>query len=141
MAKLTANRKNYEKAFRKHVYVYENWNNQSKESHRLLLCYCVECGLKYLIMYNNRLNKMEQANDELSKVLGSHDLKKLLKEVRRAGVYKFENFVTEYGESVRPSDYHQLCRYCILPKRECVDKLEQFNSTLEEIKDWLKEEI
>lgn len=38
MAKLTTNRKNYEKAFRKHAHAYENWNDPSKESQRLLLC-------------------------------------------------------------------------------------------------------
>lgn len=139
MAKLTTNRKNYEKAFRKHAHAYENWNDPSKESQRLLLCYCVECGLKYLIMKDNRIYEIKQANEELKKVLTSHNFKELLKAVRRAGIYHFNNFMTEYGETVIPSEYHQVCRYCILPKVN--NDLEEFNKTLEEIKDWIGEVI
>ena len=139
MAKLRADKRNYKKAFTVHANSYDNWNIGSPYSRRLLLCYCVECGLKYLIMKDNRIYEIKQANEELKKVLTSHNFKELLKAVRRAGIYHFNNFMTEYGETVIPSEYHQVCRYCILPKVK--NDLEEFNKTLEEIKDWIGEVI
>ena len=55
MAKLRANRRNYRKAFTTHANAYDNWNVGSDNSRRLLLCYCVECGLKCLIMINDSI--------------------------------------------------------------------------------------
>ena len=53
MAKLRADKRNYKKAFTVHANSYDNWNIGSPYSRRLLLCYCVECGLKCLIMEND----------------------------------------------------------------------------------------
>lgn len=56
MAKLRADRKNYKKAFTTHADAYDKWNIGSPYSQRLLLCYCVECGLKCLIMQDNNIH-------------------------------------------------------------------------------------
>ena len=85
MAKLRADRKNYKKAFTTHADAYDKWNIGSPYSQRLLLCYCVECGLKCLIMQDNNIHKISQADDETVKILGSHDFKVLLKKVNQAG--------------------------------------------------------
>ena len=55
MAKLRADKRNYKKAFTVHANSYDNWNIGSPYSRRLLLCYCVECGLKCLIMENDKI--------------------------------------------------------------------------------------
>ena len=141
MAKIRANYKNYKNAFRKHVYTYENIQIGSEISKKLLLCYCVECGLKCLIMQNNKITMISQANEELQKVLYSHDFKILLKAVRKAGIYKFQKFQTEYGDSVTSENYHQMCRYCIESKDMEMDNINTFDSNLQEIASWLKEVI
>lgn len=76
MAKLRADRRNYRKAFTTHANAYDNWNVGSDNSRRLLLCYCVECGLKCLIMINDRIFEVAQANEETKAVLGSHQFKR-----------------------------------------------------------------
>lgn len=139
MAKLRADRRNYKKAFTTHAHAYDNWNAGSDNSRRLLLCYCVECGLKCLIMLNDSIFELSQANEETKDALGSHDFRVLLKKVNQAGNYTLKQFITEFGETVIPSEYHQLCRYAIAPKD--MNDLDEFDHTLAEIKDWLKEVI
>ena len=107
MAKLRADKKNYKKAFTVHANSYDNWNIGSPYSRRLLLCYCVECGLKCLIMENDNIYTISQADDETAKILGSHDFRTLLKRVGQAGTYRFKSFPTEYGNTVGTADYHQ----------------------------------
>ena len=48
---LTAYRKDYRKGFQKHYSAYKRiaHNNDCYPTRMLLLCYCVECGLKYKI--------------------------------------------------------------------------------------------
>lgn len=141
MAALRADKKNYKKAFTTHANSYDKWNIGSDYSRRLLLCYCVECGLKCLIMQTDNINTVSQASDETLKVLHSHDFKALLNKVKQAGNYKFKQFPTEYGDSVGPSDYHQLCRYLIAPANQKITYLEEFDNTLIQIKEWLKEVV
>ena len=80
MAKLRADKKNYKKAFTIHANAYDNWNLGSDNSRRWILCYCVECGLKCLIMDNDNICTISQANEKTEKVLCTHDFRKLLKE-------------------------------------------------------------
>lgn len=128
-------------AFKKHAHSYDNWNSGSDYSQRLILCYCVECGLKCLIMKNEKIFTIAQANEEIVNVLGTHDFQKLLKQVNQVGTYKFSNFSTEYDQMVSPSDYHQVCRYCVNPKDGKIEYLTKFDNTLNDIKEWLKEVI
>lgn len=141
MAQLRADRKNYKKAFTTHAHSFDNWNIGSINSRRLILCYCVECGLKCLIMKNDKIYKVSQANPDTEKVLKTHDFRVLLKKVGQAGRYTFRQFPTEYNETVRPEEYHQICRYAIAPAPQKEEYLEEFEKTLSEIKEWLKEEI
>lgn len=120
---------------------YDNWNIGSPYSRRLLLCYCVECGLKCLIMENDNIYTISQADDETAKILGSHDFRTLLKRVGQAGTYRFKSFPTEYGNTVGTADYHQLCRYLIAPAEQNITYLQEFDHTLAEIKEWLKEVV
>ena len=120
MAKLRADKKNYKKAFTIHANAYDNWNLGSDNSRRLILCYCVECGLKCLIMDNDNICTISQANEKTEEVLCTQ-------------------FVTEYGNTVCPSEYHQLCRYNIAPKD--IEDVIKFENVLNEIKNWLKEVV
>ena len=139
MSRIQADRKNFKGAYKKHFYSYERLRDGSDITKRLILCYCVECGLKYLIMENRKIANISQADEEISKVLGSHDFKALLKEVKRAGIYQFKNFQTEHGDTVNAENYHQLCRYCINAKDiKCIN---EYEITLNKIAEWLKEVI
>ena len=90
-------------------------------------------------MINDSIFELAQANEETKATLGSHDFKVLLKKVNQAGNYILNQFVTEYNETVIPSEYHQLCRYAIAPRN--MNDLNEFDHTLTEIKEWLKEVI
>ena len=48
---LRADQRDYKNAFKKHYHAYSNWQGTgSNLSRRLILAYCVECGLKYEVM-------------------------------------------------------------------------------------------
>ena len=141
VGKLRADKKNYKKAFTTHLEACKNWNEGCRNSKRVLMCYCVECGLKYLIMDDNKICRVSQANEEIQKSLGSHDFKILLKEVKKAGVYRFKSFRTEFNDTVVADNYHQLCRYCIGVKDEDRQMVEEFDKELNKIAGWLSEVI
>ena len=141
MAKIRADQKNYKKAFEKHLNSYLNGENVSDPSKRLLLAYCVECGLKYRIMEKNRIQRVSQANIELSEVLGTHDMKRMLTELGMAGTYRFKNFTTEYGDNITTENYHQMCRYAIEPKEESFGKVKEFELVLRDIAERLSQEV
>lgn len=42
---------------------------------------------------------------------------------------------------VGTADYHQLCRYLIAPAEQNITYLQEFDHTLAEIKEWLKEVV
>lgn len=139
--KLRADQRNYKKAFQRHSDSYEKYTKASKSSRYLLLCYCVECGLKCLVMKSNRLYKVENANEEIQKILGTHDIRALLNEVKQAGKYSFFHINTEYGDVVSIAQYHQMCRYGINSEEKDREKEKENIKTLENIMNWLKEEI
>lgn len=139
MARIQANKKNFKGAFKKHAYTYEKIQDGSDITKRLILCYCVECGLKYLIMDENRIFRITQADEELSGILGSHDFRILLKAIKKAGIYQFEDFQTEYGDIVNAGNYHQLCRYCVDARN--IRDIRAYDLTLSKIAGWLKEVI
>lgn len=141
MAKIRADLKNYKRAFKKHLHSYSNWNTGSDITRRMVLCYCIECGLKCLVMQNNRISRISQANDEIEKVLGSHDFRVLLKAVNQVSNFKFKTFKSEYGDTVTPNEFHQICRYCIETRNGEITYINEFEETLQEVKEWLLEVI
>lgn len=141
MAKLRADQKNFKQAFKKHIHACDNWQCGSDNSKRVILCYCVECGLKYLVMEENKIYRVSQAQEEIADILGSHDFRKLLKAVRKSGTYRFEDFQTEFGQTVTAENYHQVCRYCIEENNKQTVHMEKYDDTLNKIADWLKEVI
>lgn len=139
--KLIATQKSYNEAFKKHMHAYISLKDECYYSRCMLLCYSVECGLKCLIMKNNRIYYTTQANEKLSKVLGTHDVKILLRELRQAGNYLLENTVTMKNETVNSENYHQVYRYCIPIREDKLQKMKSYEETLVDIVSWLREEI
>lgn len=141
MAKIRADRKNYRKGFEKHLNSYTYGKNISDPTRRMLLCYSVECGLKYKIMEKNKINRLSQARTELSEILGTHDIKRLLKELGKSGAYRFKNFSTEYGDCVTTENFHQMCRYAIEPEEQKIEKVKDFENILMSIAEELRQEV
>lgn len=51
MTRLTADQRDYKEAFKKHYHAFINWGDTgSLISKNMILTYCVECGIKYLVM-------------------------------------------------------------------------------------------
>lgn len=139
---LQADQRDYKNAFKKHRHAYINWQAAGSDfSKRLILTYCVECGLKYEIMKQENLFQTADAQDPIKSELRSHDLRKLLKRLNKAGMYAFPPIKTNRDETVSPETYHQLCRYCIRLGDNYITAIKQFDSTLENIVKWIEERI
>ncbi len=84
---LIADKKDYRKGYKKHYELYKRLKseNSNVNSRRLLLIYCVECGLKYMLLdkwCENSPKKILDSNDKIKKdILKSHNLEKILKEL------------------------------------------------------------
>lgn len=140
--RLQVDQRDYKNAFKKHYHAFSNWQaTGSDPSKRLILVYCVECGLKYEVMKKERLNKTTDAQDDIQNDLRSHDLRRLLKRLNKAGVYTFPPIETKYGHPVHPEEYHQFCRYCIPSDERYISAVHQFDNTLEEIAKWIEEGV
>ena len=109
----------------------------------LLLVYSVECGLKYKL-----LNKwgvadprkiLEGANDKKIKVLKSHNLGTILKELGQQGGFKFPRLKTLHGDIVDAESYHQFYRYCIKAQEKQLNEEEMIEDLLNNIACWIKE--
>ena len=81
------------------------------------------------------INKVPFLSTKLEKI------EKLLKEEKKSGTYRFEVFQTEFGQTVTPENYHQVCRYCIEEKDKETVHMEKYDDTLNKITEWLKEVI
>lgn len=140
--KVRASRREYKSAFQKHLHAYSHWENTGSEtSKRLILIYCVECGLKYKIMESLRIQRLEDAQENIQHDLGSHNFYLLLKRLNQAGIYRFPTIQTIHGDKVDPNTYHLLCRYSIQPTKTHQNQIQQYDDQLEKIAEWLKERV
>lgn len=139
---LQADQRDYKIAFQKHLHAYTNWKDTgSIPSKRLILAYCVECGLKYVIMKQENIFRTSDAQDDIAKELSSHNYRKLLKRLNQIGIYAFPAIKTNHNDDVHPETYHEFCRYCIKPGDKYVEAVQQYDKTFEEIVEWIKERI
>lgn len=138
---LTAYKQDYKRAFKKHRATYINWPDKANLfGKRLILVYCVECGLKYLIMDKERINCVLDAREDIQKKLKSHDFQMLLKQLKKVGDFNFPGFNTIYGDTVTPKTYHQICRYTIDSNPKGKACLEEYEKNLENVMKWIDEE-
>ena len=139
---LKAYAQDYKNAFYKHYHAYINWNNTgSIISKRIILSYCVECGLKYLLMKQERLFSIESARDDLKNVLTSHDIQSILTKHLRQPSFVFPVFNTIHGQPVNSSKYHQAYRYALCPLDSDEIKCVMFYKELEKVSTWLNERV
>ncbi len=83
-------------------------------AHRLLLFYAVECGLKVLIMKDKRQSRTDGLNPDIL----THDINKLLKELRASGdivlsqtqmvPIKKNDRKSKDTRTVEPKDFNQM---------------------------------
>lgn len=142
---LIADKKDYRKGYKKHYELYKRLKseNSNVNSRRLLLIYCVEFGLKYMLLdkwCENSPKKILDSNDKIKKdILKSHNLEKILKELGQQGNFKFPQLGTIHRDSVTSETYHQLYRYCInIPEKDQL-KEEKLEDTLKKVACWIEE--
>ncbi len=138
---LRADRHDYSRAFEKHYKAYCAWNSSGHlESQSIILFYCVECGLKFLLMRKLKLYKTKDANQSISNILKSHDLINLLKELHQ-NRFSFQKIKTKHDEDVSLTEYHQMRRYCIEVKSEKYNEIrKQYDENLRSVAQWIYEE-
>lgn len=139
---IIADRCDYRNAYNKHFHAFSNWGaTGSDTSRRLLLIYSVECGLKFMLMESMRIYRGSEAREDIEKLLYSHNIHRLLKELKLAGQYSFPLIHTVHGDCVGPDTYHQMCRYAIQPEERDKALVLHYDDQLEQILNWLKERV
>ncbi len=141
---ILADKRDYKYGYQKHLaaYRYLNESNHTTRSRCLLLVYSVECGLKCLLLTKWREDSPKQIladkNDKRYSIITSHNLLELLKELGQTR-FRFPQITTIHKDIVSAGEYHQLCRYGV-KVREC-DKIGQYEQVLNDIIEWIGEEI
>ncbi|OLN24126.1 hypothetical protein BTO30_01560 [Domibacillus antri] len=120
---LTVKRKELEKSFRRHLTVYRQAGGTKSQSHRLLLFYGIECGLKALLIRNIKKDTTAELFDyfesENGRKLNGHDLKELLLFFRKIpsapqfNIKSFPNFPCHGNQAAPVSKYNEVWRYGI----------------------------
>lgn len=142
---ILADKRDYKQGYRKHYITYKRLHceNADINSRRLLLVYCVECGLKYLLLdkwhEENPKNILLGDDEKKKNVLRTHNLERILKELGQQGAFKFPQLLTIHRDSITIENYHQLYRYCIRIKEK--DKIAEsvYEEELRKIANWIEE--
>ena len=133
---LPATQRELRAAFQKHAAAYSSWDkNASDISKRLILIYCVECGLKYLLMRKNQIMTIDDSGGQVA----THDFHLLLKQLGWAGPYSFPQIRLRNGGYANSFRYHEMCRYNL--QTDEYEKVQLYDRQLEEIANAIKEVI
>lgn len=142
-----ADKKDYKRGYEKHYRTFCRLKstNDDTRSRRLLLVYCVECGLKCKLLdmwrENNPREILDNKEDWRNPIIKTHNLEKLLKELGQASVFRFPAAIeTNHGQYVNVEDFHQFCRYGVEAKNKD-GREEKFEEELLKIANWLGEEL
>ena len=135
---LIADKKDYLRAFHKHYKAYIDWKESVHDDSRsIILFYCVECGLKFLLMKKLRIFRIKDANKPIHNMLTSHNLSEILKELRM-NQFSFPIFKTNHNDDVSLKEYHQMKRYSIRAKSENdYQIIERYDKQLYDIAQWI----
>ena len=142
---LIADKRDYRRGYEKHYQSYKRLivENADINSRRLLLVYCVDCGLNYKLLdkwnEENPQKILEGTDDKKIKILKSHNLEKILKELGQQGNFKFPRLKTVHRDIVDAESFHQFYRYCIKSQEKQSDKEEKVEDSLNDIACWIKE--
>lgn len=94
-----------------------------------------------MLMREAKIYRTQDAQPDLQDDLKSHDFHMLLKRLKQAGTYSFPQIRTVHGDYVNTAKYHQLCRYAIQPIQEHQPYVQQYNTQLADIANWLREQV
>ncbi len=142
---IIADKRDYGRGYRKHYEVYRRLKQENSDvnSRRLLLTYCVECGLKYMVLdkwHEENPRRILNGTDEKKKgILKSHNLEKLLRELGQQGNFKFPQLETVHKDIVDSEVLHQLYRYSIRLQEKEQEKGERLEETLQNVANWIRE--
>ena len=142
---LIADKRDYRKGYEKHYQSYKRLKGENADiySRRLLLVYSVECGLKYKLLdkwnEQNPQKILEGIDDKKIKILKSHNLEKILKELGQQGNFKFPRLKTVHRDIVDAESYHQFYRYCINAQENQSGNEEKVEASLNDIACWIRE--
>lgn len=141
-----ADKRDYKRGYTKHYSAYQVLceKNDSLKSRRLLLVYCVECGLKYKLLdywkENSPRDIIANDKDVRRTILTSHSLSRIIKELGQAGSFRFPKAIeTNHGDYVNDESFHQMCRYGVVEKNEAENSESKYEEELVKIAEWLKE--
>lgn len=148
---ILADKNDLKNGYRKHYSAYKILNSRNSKvviSKRLLLAYSVECGLKYKLLDEWKINSAKQIREIYQNkqhpkhaILGSHDLKKIIKELGQEGNFEFPRLKTIHSDNINVEEFHQMQRYGIAPDSNNISKTEDFEIVLRKIAEWIEEEI
>lgn len=144
---ILADKRDYQRGYKKHYCAYKTLREENSvvKSRRLLLTYCVECGLKCLLLdkwhENNPQKIIENKEDRRNGIIKSHNLEKILKELGQTGTFKFPQLQTNHHNLVTTEEFHQLCRYGVLVNSGDEIKEDSFEEELVKVAEWIGEAI
>lgn len=142
---ILADKRDYKSGYEKHYSAYMKLSSQNVSIHsrRLLLTYCVECGLKYLLLDKwrqiNPKEIIENKEDKRNGIIKSHNLEKILKELGQLSAFNFPQMLTNHQDNITSDNFHELCRYGINVKESDKDKEKKYEEELIKIADWIEE--
>ena len=145
---ILADKRDYKRGYTKHYNAYQilRKSNNCLKSRRLLLVYCVECGLKYKLLdkwkENNSRAIISNDKDVRKPILTSHSLSKIIKELGQAGTFRFPKAIeTNHGDYVNDETFHQenwqWRNHFHTSKRKIDENIDE--EELIKIAEWLKE--
>lgn len=140
-----ADKRDYRQGYKKHYTTYKRLQstNDDVQSRRLLLVYSVECGLKYLLLDTWHVESPETilcgTDEKRKKVLTTHNLETILKELGQQGTFRFPHLTTVHRDSITTENYHQLYRYCVRLKEKDKNSESIYEDELRKVADWIEE--
>lgn len=147
---ILADKRDYKEGYEKHYRTYQflDLKNGTIVSKRLLLVYSVECGLKYKMLKEWEIESLSEIkeilkdkNDPRHKILGTHNLRRIIKELGQEGQFRFPQIKTSHKDDVSSEEYHQMLRYGIRSDDRNKREEDQYEEVLKQIADWIQEEI
>lgn len=144
---IVADKRDYVRGYKKHYSAYKSLveNGIAEKSRKLLLAYCVECGLKSLLLdkwnENSPKDILENKEDRRNAIIKSHNLEMILKELNQQGVFHFPRIRTVHNDMVSTEEFHQMCRYGIEVESREKEKEEVYEKELQKVAEWIGEEV
>lgn len=145
---ILADMKDYKIGYRKHYCTYRHLDSQNGPvlSKRLLLIYSVECGLKYKLLEKWEIRSTNEIREILKdkdhpkhKVLGTHNIRKIIKELGQEGQFHFPEITTCHKDKISIEEYHQMKRYGIEADDRDTRDEDKLEEVLQQVADWIQE--